>query len=263
MRCLVLLLIFFVSSCQHKNQTVQEEKKQTGHASHTQHYSKAKDGAPSGPIPSFFKKIIPIHEPYSRYGNPGSYKIEGQKYSILRSASGYKARGIASWYGTKFHKQRTSSGDMYDMYSMTAAHKTLPLPSYVRVKNLDNGREAVVRVNDRGPFRHDRIIDLSYAAAAKLGLLPKGTARVEIESLVPKGTKLAQYYIQAGSFTLQKSANTLRNKLIKMTSSPVIIEQYQQHYIVKVGPFVSKAMTTNLQKRFASNGIKGSFSRLQ
>ncbi|OGV48615.1 MAG: hypothetical protein A3F46_01435 [Legionellales bacterium RIFCSPHIGHO2_12_FULL_42_9] len=263
MRFLLLLTVLLLSSCQSNLQTAQTGNKQASPASKGRVYPQEKDGAPLGPIPSFFKKLIPIHEPYSRYGNPDSYRVAGRQYTILQTASGYKARGIASWYGTKFHKQRTSSGDAFDMYAMTAAHKTLPLPSYVRVKNLENGREAVLRVNDRGPFRHDRIIDLSYAAAAKLGLLPKGTARVEVESIVPAGSKVAHYYIQAGAFNTSKSADELRRKLIKLTSSRVFVEKYQRRYLVKVGPFAAKSMTTNLQKQLALNGVKGSFSMLQ
>lgn len=263
MRFLWLLLVFTLTSCQSNLHTAQTGNKQTGHASKGQVYSQNKDGAPLGPIPSFFKKLIPIHEPYSRYGNPESYRVDGRKYNIMRSAKGYKARGVASWYGTKFHKHRTSSGDIYDMYLMTAAHKTLPLPSYVRVKNLENGRVAVVRVNDRGPFRHDRIIDLSYAAAVNLGLLPKGTARVEVEALVPSGSKAAHYYIQVGVFSTPKSANDLRKKITKLTSSPVFVDKYKQRYIVKVGPFAAESVTKRLQKQLALNGVKGSFSMLQ
>ena len=247
MRFLLLLSVILLASCQSNLGTMQGGNKQTTQAPKGRVYPQDKDGAPSGPIPSFFKKLIPILEPYSRYGNPDSYRVEGRKYSILRSASGYKARGVASWYGTKFHKQRTSSGDMYDMYAMTAAHKTLPLPSYVKVKNLENGRQAIVRVNDRGPFRHDRIIDLSYAAAVKLGLLPKGTARVEIESIVPRGVKVAHYYVQAGAFNSPKPADELRRKLAKISSFPVFVEKYQRRYVVKTGPIASKSMTTVLQ----------------
>lgn len=97
-------------------------------------YTQEKDGAPKGPVPSSFKEVKPKSEPLSRYGNPDTYAVEGRTYEVLKNSSGYKARGIASWYGTKFHKQRTSSGDDYDMYAMTAAHKTLPLPTYVKVK---------------------------------------------------------------------------------------------------------------------------------
>jgi rare lipoprotein A len=126
-------------------------------------------------------------EPKSRYGNPVSYEVFGQRYFVLDSAEGYRERGYASWYGKKFHGRRTSSGEPYDMYKMTAAHRTLPLPSYVRVTHLGNGRSAIVRVNDRGPFHDDRIIDLSYAAAARLGMTEQGHARVEVEALTPPG----------------------------------------------------------------------------
>lgn len=223
--------------------------------------NKERDGAPSGPIPTSFQEVKPKDEPLSRYGNPESYAVEGRKYEVMKSSGGYKTRGIASWYGTKFHSKRTSSGDDYNMYAMTAAHKTLPLPTYVKVRNLNNGREAIVKVNDRGPFRNDRLIDLSYAAATRLGLLPKGTAPVEIEALT-RGKHIAHYYVQAGAFSTEKFANALQAKLAKLTPSPVIVERYQQHFIVKVGPFAEKYMTDNLKTKLAAVGVRGAFALL-
>ncbi|HEU0152328.1 MAG TPA: septal ring lytic transglycosylase RlpA family protein [Arenimonas sp.] len=125
----------------------------------------------------------PRDEPPAAYGNRSPYTVLGKSYRVRASAEGYVERGIASWYGQKFHGRQTSSREVYDMCSFSAAHKTLPLPSYVRVTNLDNGREVVVRVNDRGPFHAGRIIDLSYAAAVKLGVDRTGTARVEVRAL--------------------------------------------------------------------------------
>lgn len=261
----LIVLIGILGACtnqadfQHRNDTKR-------HISRSPVKPTNKDGAPKGPPPTFFQKVKPVYEPFSRYGNPDSYAVNGRQYEVLRSASGYKTRGMASWYGTKFHNRRTSSGDEYDMYAMTAAHKTLPLPSYVRVKNLKNGREAVVKVNDRGPFHADRVIDLSYAAATKLGLLPHGTAPVEIEALnvnAPGGAHAAHYYVQAGAFDSQAFANALKNKLSKLTPSPVFIENYQQRYIVRVGPFANKQMTDQLKQRLAMNGVRGSFSLMQ
>jgi rare lipoprotein A len=128
---------------------------------------------------------MPRIEPRSRYGNPPFYDVFGKRYYVLSSSVGYWERGVASWYGPGFHKVRTSTGEPYDMYGMTAAHKTLPLPAYVRVTNLQNGRSVVVRVNDRGPFVGNRIIDLSYTAAAKLDMLRNGTALVEVRAIDP------------------------------------------------------------------------------
>jgi rare lipoprotein A len=129
---------------------------------------------------------VPRVEPRSRYGNPPFYDVFGKRYYVLASSEGYVERGVASWYGPGFHKVRTSTGESYDMYAMTAAHKTLPLPAYVRVTNLQNGRSIVVRVNDRGPFVGNRIIDLSYTAAAKLDMLRDGTAMVEVRVIEPE-----------------------------------------------------------------------------
>ena len=137
------------------------------------------------PVPGAVPDAVPRVEPRSRYGNPPFYEVFGKRYYVLSSSVGYWERGVASWYGPGFHKERTSTGESYDMYGMTAAHKTLPLPAYVRVTNLQNGRSVVVRVNDRGPFVSNRIIDLSYTAAAKLDMLRHGTAMVEIRSIDP------------------------------------------------------------------------------
>jgi rare lipoprotein A len=128
---------------------------------------------------------IPRFEPRAIYGNPPFYDVFGKRYYVMASSVGYLERGVASWYGPGFHKERTSVGEPYDMYGMTAAHKSLPLPAYVRVTNLQNGRSCVVRVNDRGPFVGNRIIDLSYTAAAKLDMLRDGTAMVEVRALQP------------------------------------------------------------------------------
>ena len=135
------------------------------------------------PPPDSVPDMVPRNEPRSRNGNPPFYDVMGKRYFVLSSSVGYVERGVASWYGPGFHKVRTSTGEPYDMYAMTAAHKTLPLPAYVRVTNLQNGRSIVVRVNDRGPFVGNRIIDLSYTAASKLDMLRNGTAMVEVRTL--------------------------------------------------------------------------------
>ena len=125
-------------------------------------------------------RSVPSNLPKSKSGNPSSYVVFGRRYYVMDKAHGFVERGVASWYGKKFHGRKTSSGETYNMHAMTAAHKTLPLPTYVRVENLKNGSSVVVKVNDRGPFVGDRIIDLSFAAAEKLGVTGPGTAKVEI-----------------------------------------------------------------------------------
>jgi rare lipoprotein A len=143
--------------------------------------------APAPPAPAAappaVPEVAPRAEPRSRHGNPPFYDVFGKRYYVLSSSAAYVERGVASWYGPGFHKVRTSTGEQYDMYGMTAAHKTLPLPAYVRVTNLQNGRSVVVRVNDRGPFVGNRIIDLSYTAASRLDMLRNGTAMVEVRAL--------------------------------------------------------------------------------
>lgn len=148
------------------------------------------DDGPGKAPPADLDRIAdakPRIEPLNARANE-PYAVFGRRYRPYRSLRPYRQRGIASWYGSKFHGRRTSSGERYDMYAMTAAHTVLPIPSYARVTNLSNGRSVVVRINDRGPFHRDRIIDLSYAAAYKLGYLRSGSARVEVEALLPGGS---------------------------------------------------------------------------
>ncbi len=156
----------------------------------------SQDGHPSPHIiPKHLDRIPnaePIVEPLSKYGNrfkknsTNTYVALKKKYAVMQTSRGYKAKGKASWYGTKFQGKRTSSGEAYDMFAMTAAHRTLPLPTYAKVTNIDNGKSIIVKVNDRGPFHNDRLIDLSYVAAHKLGILGRGTGRVEVESVDPR-----------------------------------------------------------------------------
>lgn len=144
------------------------------------------DSAPDRQVDvSTINNPVPRAEPFSKYGNPPSYVVYGRRYHVLDSATGYEETGVASWYGTKFHGRRTSSGEPYDMYAMTAAHKTLPIPVYAEITNLDNGRKIIVRINDRGPFVDDRIIDLSYVAAIKLGINARGTGHVHLRVIDP------------------------------------------------------------------------------
>ena len=148
--------------------------------------NKPKDGPPrsgSRSVPVLPGDAVPKPEAKSRYGNGPNYEVFGKHYTVMPSATGYRERGVASWYGKKFHGNLTSNREVYDMYKMTAAHKTLPLPTYVRVRNLRNNRTIIVRVNDRGPFVHNRIIDLSYAAALKLDMVETGTSLVEVEAI--------------------------------------------------------------------------------
>jgi rare lipoprotein A len=279
MRRIIFALLILLSGCQNTNQDVGPQNTKTFKSksySHKNTYDKSvynrynnrgnrytikQDAAPKSSKKINLKEPVPTKEPMSRYGNPSEYNVAGRKYEVMKDSAGYKTRGIASWYGTKFHKQRTSSGEPYNMYVMSAAHRTLPLPTYIKVKNLDNGKTAVVKVNDRGPFHGDRLIDLSYAAAVKLGIFPKGTAHVEIETMAGPSGK-GHYYLQAGAFNTETSAKILKNKLANMTKSPVFIEHYQKHYIVRVGPFANRNMVDLLKNKLAHKGISGTFSVL-
>ena len=219
---------------------------------------------------------VPRAEPKSKYGNPKSYEVFGIRYYVMDSSLGYKERGIASWYGEKFHGRRTSSGETYDMYAMTAAHKSLPLPTYVSVRNLENGRKIIVRVNDRGPFHQGRIIDLSYTAAQKLDIVRAGTARVEVEALNPGGgnpvaseksgnsdlikTNSGQgFYIQAGSFAIAGNAKKLQQKLAETSAHMVSVNQVVSNnntlYRVLIGPVSNIDVADRIILRLEELGI--------
>jgi rare lipoprotein A len=174
------------------------------------------------------------HERPTKRGNPSSYTVLGKTYYVMNSAAGYDAVGNASWYGRKFHGRLTSSGEPFDMYELTAAHRTLPIPTYARVTNLDNGRSTIVRINDRGPFHDNRIIDLSYAAAVKLGYAALGTARVRVEVLEPGN----RYVLQAGAFSDLNRADRLKAALGKLTGTPTFVVKVsgESVYRVRLGP---------------------------
>lgn len=207
-------------------------------------------------------------EPLSKYGNGPTYQVYGKTYTVMNSASGYVAEGIASWYGKKFHGHRTSSGETYDMYQLSAAHKTLPLPTWVRVTNLANGSSTVVRVNDRGPFHDQRLIDLSWAAAVKLGIDKTGTGRVRIEALstaAAPGTSTtvaaatpspppaaAGLYLQLGAFRAAESAQQLLGELLQTQPWPVSIHQASDIFRVWIGPFGDES--DRLRARDTLNG---------
>jgi len=218
---------------------------------------------------------VPATTP-SKRGNPSSYVVFGKRYYVLNSSAGFVQRGVASWYGTKFHGRSTSSGEIYNMHAMTAAHKTLPIPVYVHVRNLDNGRSTVVWVNDRGPFISGRIIDLSYAAAKKLGVDGPGTANVEISVLdegehkptsvvrsIPLDTDLKEdfpLFIQMGSFSSQLNANSMVQSLVAANETAVRISHLEtddgRFYRVRVGPLFDIDEANAILSRLRGKGFQ-------
>jgi len=241
----------------------------------------SRDSGPSNPMDfSHLPDAVPKYEKRTKAGNPGTYVVLGKRYQVLKSSRGYVERGIASWYGKKFHGHKTSNGETYNMYAMTAAHKTLPIPTYVQVTNLNNGKQVVVRVNDRGPFHENRIIDLSYAAASKLGITGTGTGLVEIRTLEPgepttSATRIAsndspaatiqtppkshQLYLQLGSFISRDNAESLRARLTLNNVSGVAVEQStvdrKQIYRVRIGPLRSVEEADKLALKIDDLGI--------
>lgn len=218
---------------------------------------------------------VPASVTRSKYGNPDNYEVFGNTYYVKDSSQGFQQKGIASWYGNKFHGKRTSSGEAYDMYAMTAAHKTLPIPVFVEVTNLDNNRKAIVKVNDRGPFHEGRIIDLSYAAATKLGVAQKGTANVSIRVVTTESDKNRQrsaavvepvavegdkLYVQIAAFSSEDNALLHLKKLQGEGFSDVRLhiesKKGKAMYRVRIGPLPSEQVAQNVVAQLKENNHK-------
>jgi rare lipoprotein A len=230
------------------------------------------DGPPLKDIDvSNIPDAIPKTEPLSHYGNPATYTACGHQYHVLASAKGYDKTGIGSWYGSEFHGLLTSTREAYDLAGMTAASTDLPLPTYVRVTNLENGKQVVVKVNDRGPFDKERVIDLSYAAAKKLGYIGKGTALVRVQAIDPaeKNKALAvqdqpvktvpKIYLQVGAFSQTDNANHLKSQIVALTDKPVRITQSIANnktiYRVQIGPLASVNENDVLQQKLSAKNL--------
>ena len=244
------------------------------------------DGPPSGStrIPDLPGDAVPRPEPRSKYGNGPVYEVLGKRYTVMESSENYQQRGVASWYGKKFHGNLTSNREVYDMYAMTAAHKSLPLPTYVRVRNLKNNKSVVVRVNDRGPFLHNRLIDLSYAAAIKLDMVRDGTSLVEVTAInfdqaagdrpvrradppapvesvepVEAGPAVNPVFVQVGAFGERVNAERQLAELsLAGIGSAFIDEQRTPEralYRVRIGPVASVAQYDTLVTELERIGI--------
>ena len=232
-------------------------------------YQHARDGAPPMPIdPDDVHDAVPRPDPILSVGNASPYTIDGVTYEILSDYQGYRVQGTASWYGAKFHGHETSNGEIYNLYLASAAHKTLPIPCYARVTNLGNGKSIIVRVNDRGPFHSDRVIDLSYGAAVKLGYMEAGTARVEVQVLEVvgvddrRGTVAGDYrYLQLGAYSSETSAQRLQDSLQALLAPPVFISQVKSGenllYRVRIGPMSGASEIENVQQQLRLAGYEG------
>ena len=259
----------------------------------TDRYTQDQDTAPDyneRPDVHSMPEPEPRPEPRARWGNHSPYTVFGKTYEVLPEAEGYEAEGIASWYGSKFHGHRTSSGETFDMFEFTAAHRYLPLPAWARVTNLENGESLVVRVNDRGPFHPDREIDLSWAAAERLGIAEQGTGQVHVEVITPEpepepekepaqaiaaeptlipqpqagdppGATKAQsgyYFLQAGVFRERTSARQLQQSLGREFPWEITLKTDQQGdepvYRVRLGPFDSETEQQRARQRIVEAG---------
>ena len=259
-----------------------------------------KDGAGKRIDTSAIPNATPKPEPITKAGNKSPYEVFGKTYWVLPSNKGYRKTGEASWYGTKFHGRLTSNGEIYNMYGMTAAHKSLPIPSYARVTNIENGRSIVVRINDRGPFHEERLIDLSYVGAMKLGYADKGTAKVLIEAIdtspKPKSTALSTValpivapstvatqpiapqplapqpetaktepavtgqYLQVGAFTDMATAQQLQNKIRSLTTQPIVLRTQDKLHKLWIGPIVDNIELLSIKAMLKKTANLNTFS---
>ena len=242
---------------------------------------------PSGNVPAppsakdldAIPDAVPRPEVRTLRGNPPFYEVLGQRYTVMASSAGYKEQGVASWYGPNFHAKSTSLGDPYDMYAMSAAHKTLPLPAYVRVTNLSNNRSVVLRVNDRGPFVGNRIIDLSYTAAYKLDMLRAGTAFVEVEAIEPGSlgsltagvapptpptlARPQRLFVQAGAFAVEDNAKRLADRLRGAGITDVLTRAPASNsrlWRVRIGPIADVSSYDQLVQRLTTLGVEARLS---
>lgn len=256
---------------------------------HSARYTISQDRAPEGDFDaSGLSDAVPVYQAPVRAGNKSPYTVWGKQYSVLGSNDGYVARGTASWYGEKFHGHKTSNGETFDMYEMSAAHKSLRIPGYARVTNEDNNRSVIVRVNDRGPFHGDRLIDLSYAAAKKLGYQSRGTARVQVESITVKpngsmfiagqpfspgkgapaqpapetdSTKATNggLFVQLGSFGSRDPAEKLQSRARSVLGDPVRVRAVDtasgRFHRVQVGPFQDEGSARKTQNLLETKGF--------
>lgn len=235
-------------------------------SSPSKRYSIDDDIAPDAPISvDHIEDATPQYEPYSLGGN-SNYTLRGENYTIIKDPKGFKQEGQASWYGKKFHGHLTSNGEIYDMYSMTAAHKELPIPSYVKVTNKDNGKTTVVRVNDRGPFHPGRIIDLSYAAALKLDVIRTGTANVAIEVIsvdrptqTHKQEALPKFVVQVASSKHQDRVETLAQDLSQKLSVKSYVNSASDIHRVFLGPFNDYMLTQKALEQVKELGYTSAF----
>jgi len=252
-----------------------------------------KDGAGKRIDTSVIPNAKPKSEPITNAGNKSPYQVFGKTYRVLPTSKGYKATGIASWYGTKFHGRLTSNGEVYNMYGMTAAHKSLPIPSYARVTNVENGKSVVVRINDRGPFHGARLIDLSYVAAMKPGNADKGTAKVLIEVIdtavhpqtlanppliaqviqtaplklkpKPKPTRAntaasSGNYLQVGAFSDVALANELKGKIRGLTSKPISVRNQNNLFKLWIGPIANNLELQRIKAMLKNSANLSAFS---
>ncbi len=229
------------------------------------------------PTPTYKVRVSGTPSQQEKKPTQRSYEVNGKRYQPIPSAEGYVEKGLASWYGKKFHGRKTSNGETYDMYAMTAAHKTLPMNVHLKVTNLDNNRSTVVRVNDRGPFVRSRIIDLSYSAAKELGVVGPGTAPVRIEALgyrnkaqtgaTPQYRQLVSYdvgpfMIQVGAFTVKENAYRLAAKLKNQYGDSSVAEGWvdgQKFYRVRVGLYSTMVLADDALVQIEANGYPSSF----
>lgn len=224
------------------------------------------DRAPPSIDPSAVPDAVLMPDPITAAGNSSPYTVNGKSYSVMASSRGYRERGTASWYGLKFHGRPTANGERFSVYGATAAHRSLPIPSYVRVTNEINGASMVLRVNDRGPFHSERLIDLSYGAAVRLGFADQGTTAVLVEAIEVPGTADfrtgaagGHQNLQLGAFSSRSAADTLAQRARAVLAVPVIVEPVPDRqpalFRVRAGPFADPDSISGAQRELVGAGL--------
>ncbi|PIW59008.1 septal ring lytic transglycosylase RlpA family protein [Shewanella sp. CG12_big_fil_rev_8_21_14_0_65_47_15] len=267
----IIALSFTLAACSSSNNTAASKKNMDPNKGR---YSLRNDKMPlNPPNVEHVPNATPKYEPYSRRGNK-PYTVYGESYSVMNTDQGFTETGRASWYGEKFHGYETSNGEPYDMYSMSGAHKTLPLPSYAKITNLDNNKQVIIRINDRGPFHSDRILDVSYAAAYKLGMLGTGTARIKLDviyvgslaatnSAVASAQDSGNHYIQLVASKDQLKLKKMAKELEQKYQVQSRVQAANNMYRLQLGPIGQPELADRLLNKVKQDGYPEGYMVLE
>lgn len=267
---LALLICFTLAACSSTPDKASTNVSKKNMDPNKGRYSLKNDKMPlNPPNVDHVPNATPKYEPYSRRGNK-PYTVYGESYNVMNTGQGFTETGRASWYGEKFHGYETSNGEPYDMYSMSGAHKTLPLPSYAKITNLENNKQVIIRINDRGPFHSDRILDVSYAAAYKLGMLATGTARIKLEviyigsiagtsSAIASINDTGNHYIQLVASKDRAKLNKIAKELERKYQVKTRVQPVNNMFRLQLGPIGQAELADKMLNKVKQDGYPESY----